>query len=62
VGHQSCVILTSREKPTEVAALKGVELVVRSLRLEGFPEAAQAIIQGKGLVGTEAQKQINFNG
>jgi hypothetical protein len=58
VGHQSCVVLTSREKPAEIAALEGVELVVRSVRLDGSPEAAQAIIQGKGLVGTAAQKQI----
>lgn len=57
VGHQSCVILTSREKPVEVAALEGVELAVRSLRLEGSPEAAQAIVQGKGLVGSAEQKQ-----
>jgi WD40 repeat protein len=58
VGHPSCVVLTSREKPAEIAALEGVELAVRSVRLDGSPEAAQAIIQGKGLVGTAAQKQI----
>jgi hypothetical protein len=58
VGHQSCVMLTSREKPATVAALEGMDLMVRSARLDGSPEAAQAIIQGKGLVGTAAQKKI----
>ncbi|MEG4803616.1 NB-ARC domain-containing protein [Microcoleus sp. ARI1-B5] len=57
VGHQSCAILTSREKPVEVAALEGVELAVRSRRLEGSPEAARAIVQGKGLVGSAQEKQ-----
>lgn len=58
VGHQSCVMVTSREKPAEIAALEGMELTVRSLRLDGSPEAAQAIIQGKGLVGSATQKQV----
>jgi WD40 repeat protein len=57
VGHQSCIVLTSREKPAIVAALEGAELTVRSLRLDGSPEASQAIIQAKGLLGTEEQKQ-----
>jgi len=58
VEHQSCLVLTSCEKPVAVAALQGIELAVRSLRLNGSPKAAQAIIQGKGWVGTEEQKQI----
>ncbi|NJR63340.1 MAG: hypothetical protein HC769_33920 [Cyanobacteria bacterium CRU_2_1] len=58
VGHQSSIVLTSREKPAIVSALEGVELTVRSLRLDGSPEASQAIIQAKGLLGTEAQKQV----
>jgi hypothetical protein len=58
VGHQSCVVLTSREKPVEVAALEGTGLAVRSLRLDGSPEAAQAIIQQKGLFGREADTKI----
>jgi WD40 repeat protein len=58
VGHQSCLVLTSREKPAEIAALEGIELAVRSLRLDGSPEAAQAIIQQKGLIGTEEQTRL----
>ena len=56
-AHQSCLILTSREKPAIIAASEGVELAVRSLRLSGSQEVAQALLQTKGLVGSEAQKQ-----
>jgi hypothetical protein len=55
--HQSCLILTSREKPAEVAALEGFELSVRSCQLGGSLEAAYALIQAKGLVGSAQQKQ-----
>lgn len=58
VGHQSCIVLTSREKPAIVAALEGTELMVRSLRLDGSPEAAQAILQAKGLEGTLEQRAM----
>ncbi|HEY9638298.1 MAG TPA: NB-ARC domain-containing protein [Coleofasciculaceae cyanobacterium] len=57
MAHQSCLILTSREKPAEIAALEGIELSVRCLRLSGSLEAAKALIQTKGLLGSEAQKQ-----
>ncbi|GAB4386820.1 MAG: NB-ARC domain-containing protein [Elainellaceae cyanobacterium] len=56
-AHQSSVILTSREKPAEIAALEGMESAVRSLRLGGSPEAAQALIDSKGLMGTAEQQQ-----
>ncbi|MCC5661378.1 hypothetical protein LC608_31380 [Nostoc sp. XA010] len=36
VNHQSCLILTSREKPKEVALLEGANLRVRSLLLPGL--------------------------
>ncbi|HEY9640725.1 MAG TPA: NB-ARC domain-containing protein, partial [Coleofasciculaceae cyanobacterium] len=55
--HQSCLILTSREKPAEVAVFEGVNSKVRSLQLNGSEQAAQAILQAKGLVGTNEQKQ-----
>lgn len=56
-SHQSCVVLTSREKPSEIAALEGMEFAVRSMSLGGSPEAAQALIQAKGLLGSFEQKQ-----
>jgi WD40 repeat protein len=55
-SHQSCVVLTSREKPAEVAAFEGVELAVRSLRLDGSAEAAQSLLQAKGVYGNETHK------
>ncbi|MEB3359784.1 MAG: NB-ARC domain-containing protein, partial [Synechococcales bacterium] len=36
-AHQSTVLITSREKPREMAALEGVRLPVRSLTLNGLP-------------------------
>jgi WD40 repeat protein len=55
-SHQSCVVITSREKPAEVAAFEGMDLKVRSLSLGGSQQAAQAILAAKGLVGSERQK------
>ncbi|MEH1985393.1 NB-ARC domain-containing protein [Nostoc sp.] len=53
-GHQSSVLLTSREKPTEVAALEGDGLPVRTLALSGLEVAAgQTILKLKGLSGSE---------
>ena len=36
VQHKSCLLLTSREKPQEVALLEGDALPVRSHKLEGL--------------------------
>lgn len=60
-NHQSCVILTSREKPVEVGAYEGMNLKVRSLQLSGSEQAAQAILQTKGLIGSNEQKQLLCN-
>ena len=56
-AHSSCLILTSREKPAQVAALEGIDLSVRSLQLKGLLVAAQKLIQAKGLSGSEEQQQ-----
>ncbi|OUL26824.1 NB-ARC domain-containing protein [Nostoc sp. 106C] len=56
-AHQSCIIITSREKPGEISALEGVEFGVRSLTVKGSPEAAQAILQLQGLQGSKLQRQ-----
>ena len=56
-AHSSCLILTSREKPPEIAALEGVDLSVRSLYLQGSSAVAKSILAAKGLRGTEGQKQ-----
>ncbi len=47
--HDSCLVLTSREKPKELAALEGATLPVRSLQLPGLPaDAARDIFRSKG--------------
>lgn len=60
-SHQSCILITSRESPAEVTTFAGPQLPVRSLRLCGSPEAAQAILQAKGLVGTSEQRHLLGN-
>src|SRR5256714_949365 len=52
-AHQSCVLLTSREKPKEIEPLEGMRSPVRSLRLAGMDEqAAHELLSDKGLSGT----------
>ncbi len=52
-AHQSCVLLTSREKPREIEPLEGERSPVRSLRLMGMDEqTARVLLTGKGLSGT----------
>jgi WD40 repeat protein/transcriptional regulator with XRE-family HTH domain len=57
--HQSCLVLTSRENPKEVALLKGQVLPVRSLQLKGLKvDDAQEILKVKGLSATESEWQV----
>jgi WD40 repeat protein/transcriptional regulator with XRE-family HTH domain len=52
--HRSCLIMTSREKPKEVALLEGKESLVRTWLLEGLkPIDGQGILKNKGLFGSE---------
>jgi WD40 repeat protein len=54
-GHQSCLVLTSREKPREFALLEGESSPVRSLQLAKIdPAAGRAILQDRGLRGSTA--------
>ncbi len=51
--HQSCLILTSREKPREIAALEGKSLNVHSLLMKGLATAqCRELIKTKGVLGT----------
>ncbi len=57
--HQSCLVLTSREKPREVALLEGETLPVRSLPLSGLKVAeGQEILKLKGLSAAEDEWQL----
>src|SRR5437016_1231382 len=52
-AYQSCVLLTSREKPREIEPLEGVRGPVRLLRLVGLDEqTARVLLADKGLGGT----------
>jgi WD40 repeat protein/transcriptional regulator with XRE-family HTH domain len=52
-AHQSCVLLTSREKPKEIEPLEGLRSPVRVLRLGGVDEqAAHELLSDKELSGT----------
>ncbi len=49
-SHQSCLVVTSREKPRELSAMEGEAFLVRSLQLRGVEDAdGQAILSAKGL-------------
>lgn len=55
--HQSCLLLTSREKPSEVATLEGDALPVRSLQLTGLTTTdSNSILEAKGLMGSAADR------
>jgi WD40 repeat protein len=57
--HQSCLVLTSREKPREVALLEGQALPVRSLLLNGLKVAeGQEILKLKGLSAAEEEWKV----
>jgi WD40 repeat protein/transcriptional regulator with XRE-family HTH domain len=57
VLHHSCLILTSREKPREIALLEGETLPVRSLPLRGLnSEEGRSLFRHKGQFrGTQAE-------
>ncbi|MBW4642282.1 MAG: NACHT domain-containing protein [Goleter apudmare HA4340-LM2] len=56
-SHQSCILVTSREKSAEVALFEDGNGGVRSLALQGSWEASLALIDSKRLVGSEAEKR-----
>ncbi|WP_309744405.1 NB-ARC domain-containing protein [Chamaesiphon sp. OTE_20_metabat_361] len=49
-NHQSCMVITSREKPSGISLREGVNLPVRSLQLTGLDiTAAQYLLVDKGI-------------
>jgi WD40 repeat protein len=50
--HQSCLLLTSREKPKGLAVFEGEALPVRSLQLKGLPKP-----EGRALFGVKGDFQ-----
>ncbi|HEY3230390.1 MAG TPA: BTAD domain-containing putative transcriptional regulator, partial [Roseiflexaceae bacterium] len=55
--HQSCLLLTSRERPMELARMERETALVRSLRISGLDvDAGQALLHERGL--TDRSEQI----
>lgn len=53
-SHQSCLVITSRIKPEDIAVQEGANLPVRSLLLSGLVEdEGVKVIKDKGLIGSE---------
>src|SRR5437868_5900189 len=51
-GHQSCLLLTSREKPADLVPLEGSRRPVRALRLDGLEtDASEQLLAEKEVVG-----------
>ncbi|MBW4542896.1 MAG: AAA family ATPase [Symplocastrum torsivum CPER-KK1] len=60
--HQSCLIITGRDKPGGFALRQGKKLPVRSLQLQGLAGAeGQQILIAKGLEATKSQSQTLVN-
>jgi NB-ARC domain len=60
--HQSCVLLTSREKPGEIVAYEGQMLPIRSLQLGGLkPEDALNLLKTKGLSASDNELSMLIN-
>ncbi|MEM0979393.1 MAG: NB-ARC domain-containing protein, partial [Cyanobacteria bacterium P01_H01_bin.58] len=55
--HQSCLIITSREKPEVLAIQEGAALAVRSQIVPGMETEATALMTAKGLAGSTADCQ-----
>ncbi|MFL5697812.1 MAG: NB-ARC domain-containing protein, partial [Ktedonobacteraceae bacterium] len=56
--HQSCLLLTSREKPRDLVALEGSRTPVRSLRLEGLDaHASEQLLEEQELVGSTPERE-----
>jgi hypothetical protein len=50
IPHQSCLLLTSREKPREIVPLEGEQQAVRTFLLKGLtPEAGRQLFLYKGI-------------
>src|SRR5439155_24215337 len=56
--HQSCLLLTSREKPRDLVALESSRTLVRSLRLSGLDAvASERLLAEKDVAGTTPQRE-----
>ena len=56
--HNSCIVLLSREKPTEIAALEGNRKNCQTLQLNSLGEPAREIFTDKGLAESEKWSEL----
>jgi WD40 repeat protein len=62
INHQSCLLITSREKPMEISQLEGLNTKVRSLRLPGLdPLAGQQIFADRGCLPIPSLEWIEID-
>src|SRR5438874_5209770 len=59
-GHQSCLLLTSREHPAALRALEGRRALVRSLRLSGLEASACAQLLGEHELGGSPEESARL--
>jgi ABC-type dipeptide/oligopeptide/nickel transport system ATPase subunit len=58
-AHQSCLVLTSREKPAAVVPLEGEKLPVRTLTIAGLnPPESEHLFDAKGLAITPNRQRL----
>ena len=55
--HQSCLIITSREKTREIALLEGLKSKAKSLYFSGCLDVSLALFEAKSLSGSQTEKQ-----
>jgi hypothetical protein len=60
VRHQSCMILTSREMPSEVLPPDSNDTMVRSLQLSGLQEEARQMFRHELAIAPETTQLIDF--
>ncbi|MDX2098977.1 MAG: NB-ARC domain-containing protein [Leptolyngbyaceae cyanobacterium bins.59] len=61
-SHESCLVITSREKPRGLGVQEGQHLPIRSLRLSGLgQEEGQEILQEKGFLISEVEAETLIN-
>ncbi|MGL5874753.1 MAG: NB-ARC domain-containing protein [Xenococcaceae cyanobacterium] len=56
--HQSCLIITTREKPRDIAILEGENSPVRSLHLNSLKEEAKEILKEKKLLEPQRWNEL----
>jgi WD40 repeat protein len=57
-SHQSCLLVTSREKPAEIVPLEGEKLAVRTLAIAGLnSSASEALFDAKGLSSSTPDRE-----